>query len=1379
MNQDANSDGDRDDGSDARRSSLQFPVVGIGASAGGMAAALQLFEHLPEAPGMAFVVVLHLSPEHESHAAAILQRTTCMPVKQVNETEAIQVNHVYVIAPALHLAMDDGKLVVETQERPRSRPVAIDLFFRTLAQAHRERAIAVILSGTGSDGALGLGEIKAQGGVSIAQAPHEAEYAGMPQAAIATGRVDFAMPAADIPAKLIELWKNAQEMDLPDASNIGLRVQDTPEATLARAEVALDEVIVILANRTGNNFKDYKRGTVLRRVERRMQVTRQQNLVAYRDYLESHPQEATELLQDMLISVTSFFRDPECFEALRQELAAGLFRRLAPSAPLRAWAVGCATGEEAYSLAMLLNESAPQGIPQPSIQIFASDVDDRALAVARAGVYPEAIAADVSPERLRQFFQDEAGAYRISKAVREQILFARHNVLRDPPFSRLDLIVCRNLLIYFERRLQAEVLEMFHFALNPGGLLFLGGAESAELLSDHFSSVDKKNRIYRANPVRLPRGDLLPLRAGGGAGIERPGAPVLPSLAHLHQRLVEDANRATLVTDAHHKILHTSAGASRYLRHAAGVPSQDLLEVLLPELASALRPAILYAGRSGRRVAAKPVAIGGEQGRIVVQMTVRGSAGPDGGGYMLIAFDEVDLALQPEADAEAGHADATDCAGADPAYAVLEQEVMRLQRELTGKVGESASSSEALRASNEELQSMNEELRSATEELETSKEELQSVNEELTTVNFELKHKVEETAKINDDLNNLITSMNIATVFVDRRMRIKGFTPLSAMVFNILGGDIGRPMTDLTHRLDYGGSFAEDIMHVLATLQPVERELASVDGRWYLMRISAYRTAEDRIDGAVLNFIDVTERRAAQEQLRARDERLRLVAESTKDFAVITLDADACVTGWNKGAEFMFGYTGEEIQGEHFSRLFVPEDRAAGVPEQELQSAREHGRALDERWHLRKDGSRFYCSGITTPLVEGDVQGYAKIARDLTERRLLERQREELLEAEKHVRVQLEAAHALRNEFLAVMSHELKNPLNLIMVSTELIGRSPEVKGAPRLSRAVDTIRRTVHAQAQIIDDLLDLSRLQTGKLTLSRSPVKWRPIVERITEALRKEAQAKQLSLLMEAEDLTIFADVVRVEQIFWNLVSNALKFTPPGGEIHVRLKSDGPWALLEVQDTGRGIEADLLGRVFEMFQQGDHKPSTRREGGLGIGLALVKNLAELHGGSVEADSGGLGKGSVFRVRLPLLDDVLDSHAPGFQLVSNQALAQRRILLVDDDVHTLDTLAELLEAEGARVTTARGAEEALEKAREADFDLVVSDIGMPGTDGLELIARLRKLPHARRWPAIAVTGFGRPADLERSLAAGFDLHLRKPVSLEALIEALERLGRG
>ncbi|MCR5864183.1 CheR family methyltransferase [Aquincola sp. J276] len=1354
-----------------RRSDLRFPVVGIGASAGGIAAVVRLLQPLPPQPGMAFVVVLHLSAEHESHAAEILQRATPMPVMQVTETTRIEVDRVYVIAPALQLAMDDGHLVVD-ERRARGRPVAIDLFFRTLARAHRERAMAVVLSGAGNDGTLGLGEVKAEGGVALAQLPSDAEYDAMPAAAIASGHVDFILPAARIGDKLLEVWDTARRIELPDDGEAGLRTE-RPAPGLQRdlAEQALQDTMAILAQRTANDFRHYKRGTVLRRLERRMQVTRQATLPSYREYLDAHPQEAGLLLQDMLISVTTFFRDAAAYEALEREIVATLFNRRPQAATLRAWVVGCATGEEAYSLAMLLNEHAPDKLPRQTVQVFASDIDDRALSVARAGIYPEAIVADVRPSQLRQFFDMEMGSFRVKKALREQVLFARHNVLRDPPFSRVDVITCRNLLIYLEREVQAEVLEAFHFALNPGGLLFLGSAESADFLPEHFTPVDKKHRIYRANPVRQARRDLLPLRGTDMPRSSLQREPEVlplqpPPLALLHQRLLLEEDEASIVVDARGHVLHTSLGASRFLRHVEGVPSTDLLDLVLPELAAPLRAAMLLARRDGQRVMAQPVTIQGEQSPITVCMSVRLGKPLGEAGLMLVRLQEFDATLLAPA-AAPGEAH-------DPTWQVLDEALRALQAQLHGTIGESAISGEALRATNEELQSMNEELRSATEELETSKEELQSVNEELTTVNFELKRKVEETAKVNDDLSNLIASMSMATVFVDREVRIRGITPLATKLFNILSTDVGRPLRDLTHRLRYEG-LGDDVAEVLATLRLQEREVASTDGSWYLMRISVYRTSDNRIDGAVLNFIDVTERRSAQDQVRARDERLRLVAESTRDYAVLTMDAQGNVTGWNKGAELMFGYTEQEMLGVPFARLFVPEDRAAGKPEQELHTAATEGRALDERWHLRKDGSRFYCSGITTPLTENGVAGFAKIARDLTERQRLERQREELLQAEQQVRRQLEAASNLRNQFLAVMSHELKNPLNLVLISAEALARSPEVSVQPRLLRTVDTIRRTVHAQSQIIDDLLDLSRVQTGKLSLTRTPVQWRPIVENICEAVRPEAQERRLQLTLQATDATVYADAVRVEQIVWNLLSNALKFTPEGGRIEVRLRPEGGSAVLEVQDSGRGIAPHFLPLLFDMFEQEDRMATTRRGGGLGIGLALVRDLAQLHGGTVEAHSEGEGRGALFRVRLPLFGNGI---AGGTGTPRRDLLAGRRVLLVDEDPAMLHALAELLEAEGAQVIAAAGAREALSHAAGTGFELLLADVGVTEMTAGAMLAELRETAPGD-WPALAISGYGQRTRLPGGgWADGFDAQLDKPLSMELLLQALAGLDK-
>ena len=1358
-----------------RKSSLPFPVVGLGGSAGGLAATLKFFEHMPQAPGMAFVVVLHLSPQHESNAAAILRRATGMPVHQVTQRTPIEANHVYVIAPALLLSMDDGHLDVRALERRHGPLYAIDLFFRTLAQAHGERALAIVLSGTGSDGVVGLADVKAEGGVALAQAPNDAEFDAMPAAAITTQRVDFVLPVADMADKLLELWENARRIELPDAQALDSHAQEPADKLqAAQAEDTLQAVMALLHERTGNDFQHYKRGTVLRRLERRMQVTRRPNLVAYHEYLESHPEETAALLQDMLISVTSFFRDRPAFEALERELMDTLLAQRPLPRQFRVWSVGCATGEEAYSLAMVLNDHAPAGL-RGAVQVFASDIDERALATARTAVYPQAIVADVPPTRIRQYFHKEAGAWRVRKELREQVMFALHNVLRDPPFSRVDLVSCRNLLIYLEREVQQRVLEIFHFALKPGGLLFLGGAESADALPELFAVVDKRHRVYRAKAAARPRREL-PLLVADALRVLS-AAPALPvrlppaaPLANLHERLLHEHAPASVLVDAQYRILHTGAGASRWLRHTDGAPTQALLDVLRPELEPVLRPALMHAAHTGRRVAAAPLRLA--QPPVLLLIGVRPGGG-DGlkGGTFLVSFDELDDSMAPLPDPDA-NADAS-AAAPDPVRAVLEEEVRRLQERLQGSMGDTATSGEQLRAANEELQSINEEMRAASEELETSKEELQSVNEELTTVNFELRNKVEELTQVNDDLGNLIASIDIATVFVDRAMRIKRFTPLASGIFSLLAGDVGRSLLDITHRLDYD-ALGEDMARVFATLRPLEREVRSHDGCWYLLRMSPYRTNEDRIEGVVLNCIDVSERRQAQEALRARDERLRLVAESTRDFAIITTDDEGRVTSWNKGAELMFGYSEAEMSGESVARIFVPEDRASGQPALERRQARETGRATDERWHQRKDGSRFWCSGVTTPIQGGGISGFAKIARDQTEHRRMERQRDDVLEAEQQVRRQLESAHSLRSEFLAVMSHELKNPLNLILMSAELLGRLGGAFAKPAAARALDTIRRTVHAQSQIIDDLLDLSRITTGKLSLTRSAVRCRADVEKIVEALRPEARARQVQLTLQAEDLVVHADAVRLEQIVWNLVSNALKFTPSGGRVTVRLTRDDACARLEVSDTGCGLEPRLLEQVFDMFVQGDGAPTTRGQGGLGIGLALVKQLAELHNGRVQAQSPGPGRGATFSVWIPLFDGYLGD--PASQPAAASPLQGRRVLLVEDNPDTLESLQLLLEVEGAQVTPAASAQAALQAAEAQDFDLLVSDIAMPGMDGLQLIAELRRRPRSARWPAIAVTGFAGPTDAQRTRAAGFDAHLGKPLSLDALKDTFSRL---
>lgn len=1349
-------------------SSLKFPVVGIGASAGGLHAIQRFLENMPSDNGMAFVVIMHLSPTHQSTADAVLQRVTKMPVIQVKQTVRIEKNHVYVIPPNKHLQMNDGHLLIEDLVRPPGKHIAVDIFFRALADAHKDRSVGIILSGTGSDGAIGLARLKEQGGVSFAQRPDHAEHDGMPQAAIAMGNVDFVLPVVDMPQKLIDLWHNAQKIQLPplDDSDAPLLVHVSPLVTQS-SEDALREVISLLRTRTGHDFRYYKRATVLRRLERRLQVRAVPDIPSYASLLKTDTAETSALLKDMLIGVTNFFRDREAFEALERDVLPALFADKPANEQIRAWSAACATGEEAYSLAMLLNEHAALQGKSHTVQVFATDIDDQAISRARTGVYPDSIVTDVPPSRMREFFSKDGSNYRVKKSLRDNVLFASHNLLRDPPFSKLDLISCRNLLIYLNREIQEHVLQMFHFALNPGGFLFLGNSESAEIASGLFTPVDKKNRIYRARTQsRSMR--AAPFVPGFGSSLPRsspvetpdPGAKKRFSFAEVHQRVLAQHAPPSVIVNSDSNIVHMSDRAGRFLHHAGGEPSRNLIALVQPELRLELRTALFQATQSKKSVEARRVQLRRGDKTFYVNMTARPFHDDDAASdFVLVLFDEVEETMGTDTLQASGDRK-------DAVLHQLENELQRTKEQLQETVEHSETSTEELKASNEELQAINEELRSATEELETSKEELQSVNEELITVNFELKVKVEETSKVNDDLTNLIASTNIATVFIDKGMRIKRFTPRATDIFSMIPSDTGRSLLDITHRLEYP-ALAEDVDRTFESLALVEREVASKDGRFYIARLLPYRTVDDRIEGAIMTFIDITRRREAEEKLLASEAHMRLVAESTKDYAIITMDEAGVVTSWNTGAARIFGYTEDEMLGQSGDILFVPEDRESHAPEAEREKARTEGRAEDERWHLRKDGTRFYCSGVVTPLEGGNIKGYAKIARDMTSRVLADRN-EGRLQPEAHAgQMNSQAASELKDEFFAVMSHELKHPLNLIHINAELLSRMPEIRNSSVSIKAAQTIRDAAISQAQIINDLLDLSRLNTGKLALNVVEVNLSMVVDSIVQAARHDPAAAGLSIeiLDQTPPVMINADLVRVEQVVWNLISNAVKFTE-AGKVTVELTQDNDQSLLTVSDTGQGIAPETLPYVFDMFVQGS---APRKTAGMGIGLALVKQIMELHGGSVQATSDGLGAGSRFSISFPRAGEMALPAVKRNEVVKD-SLAGLKVLLVDDMEDVVTSFKMLLEFEKVEVITATSAQDGLQiLAGKPDVDVILSDISMPGMDGYGFIKAVREQARYADIPAIAITGMGRIQDVELAYAAGFSGHISKPVTLSAL----------
>ncbi|MGB3544796.1 chemotaxis protein CheB, partial [Rubrivirga sp.] len=949
-------------------------VVGVGASAGGLAALKEFFDHVPEDSGLAFVIVVHLSPEHESHLAELLQPSVRVPVQQVTETTELKPDHVYVIPPGRNLSAVDTHLRLTPLEERRRNRAPVDHFFRTLAATYDGHSIGVILTGTGSDGALGVREIKERNGLVVVQDPNEAEYDGMPQSAITTGVVDWVLPLADVPGAILRFARTEPSVNVP--------AEDEPVEADERQ--LLQRVLAQVRARTGRDFSRYKSATVLRRITRRMQICSVEDLDAYLKILRGTPTEVASLADDLLINVTSFFRDPEVFDRLAETVVPGLFEGRGPDQAVRVWSVGCATGEEAYSLAILLFEEAARLEEPATFQVFASDLHEHSLERARDGFYAGDIEADVSAERLRRFFRKEDGGYRIRKEIREAVVFAPHNLLSDPPFSKLDLVSCRNLLIYLQRDVQREVMDLFHYALHPDGVLVLGSSETADA-GDLFRTVDKPLCFYRkrnvpAPDVRLPvfpiTHAVLPSRPDDGSESDGDVRRAV-SFGALHEQIVERYGPPSVLVGPEDRVVHVSAQAGRYLVHPGGEITTHALKLVRPELRPELRTALYAARERSEPVRTDPVAVEFGGHSETVALDVRPSPDPEHEGYVLVLFDERPGPVEA----------APDPSKTDDSQARLHSDLDRTRQRLQALVEEYETSQEEMRAANEELQSANEELRSTMEELETSKEELQSMNEELQTVNQENRHKVEELAQLSGDLKNLMAATQIATLLLDRELRIVRFTPGVADLFSVRLADRGRPLADLTHRLGYDDLLA-DAERVLATLVPVEREVSDDGDRGYLARVLPYRSAEDRIEGVVITFVDITARRASEVALRQSEEHYRLLVEGASEYAILLLDLEGCITGWNTGAKTLFGYAEADVTGHGVDTLFTSEDRAAGQPEAERKTALEDGQTSGDRWHLRADGSRFWASGVTTVLrADGEVRGFAKVLRDNTEQK--------------------------------------------------------------------------------------------------------------------------------------------------------------------------------------------------------------------------------------------------------------------------------------------------------------------------------------------------------------------------------------------------------
>ncbi len=858
-----------------------FPIVGIGASAGGLAAFEAFFSAMPTdtEPCMAFVLVQHLAPDHESMLTSLIQRYTSMHVFEVIDGMTVQPNCAYIIPPNRDMALLNGKLQLMEPSAPRGQRLPIDFFFRSLAQDQRERAICIVLSGTGSDGAQGVRNVKSEGGMVMVQDPKSTEYDGMPLSAIATGLVDYQLPPAEMFGQLVAYV----------AHSFG-KPHRTVAAATPGAENALRKIFILLRAQTGHDFSHYKPNTIHRRIERRLAVHQVDSIDAYVQLLQQSPTEVGALFRDLLIGVTSFFRDPETFKALEKQVIPKLFADNPPGAVIRVWSPGCSTGEEAYSIAILLQERLEALKQGHRVQAFATDLDSQAIATARAGLYPASIAADVSPERLARYFstEDEGASYRVRKSIRDMLVFSEQDVIKDPPFSRLDLISCRNLLIYMGANLQKKLILLFHYALNPGGILFLGTSETVGEFAHLFSTIDRKSKLFMRKegshvaqtgalgwipPPALAQEEILARNAGKALRMGR-----LPLRELTERALLQQASPTAALVDSQGDILYLHGRMGRYLEPASGEAGINNIlkmarEGLRFELTTALRSVAVtktILRRPGLRV--KTNGDFTTVNLILRPVTAGPAATPDAPLYLVILEESM-----PPGPEQVSRADDRDMAetgnpdpGSDPHIDALKKELRAKEEYLQAANEELETSNEELKSSNEEMQSINEELQSANEELETSREELQSVNEELATVNVELQTKVADLSRVNNDMNNLLAGTGIGTIFVDHRLCILRFTPTATRIVNLIPSDVGRPVGHIVSNLSGYDSLVADVNDVLETLVPRELQVQTIDGKWYTMRILPYRTLENTIEGAVITFVDITELKRAESAMQDR-----------------------------------------------------------------------------------------------------------------------------------------------------------------------------------------------------------------------------------------------------------------------------------------------------------------------------------------------------------------------------------------------------------------------------------------------------------------------------------------------------------------------------
>ncbi len=1208
--------------------SSQFPIVGVGASAGGLEAFTQLFKNLPAKPGMAFVLIQHLAPAHESMLTALLSKSVTMPVKEVKDGTTVEPNYVYVIPPDSEMIIFQGVLHLTPREEVRGQHMPVDSFLRSLAQDSGNNAMAVILSGSGSDGSNGIRAIKGDGGIVFAQ-DETAKYDGMPKSAIDTGCVDFVLPPDKIAAELLRIRLHPYLA----AVQHGGPVQSIPAE-----ENDLNNIFIMLRSAKGVDFASYKRSTIMRRVNRRMLLQKIEGMEKYVAYLKENPSEIETLYQDILINVTSFFREPGAFEALKRSVFPHIVDRAVVDAPVRIWVPACSTGEEAYSIAIALVEYMDENKISLPVQLFATDIDDLAVEKARKGVYPENISRDVSPERLRRFFEKTAGGYVINKFVREMFIFAKQNIVKDPPFSKIDLISCRNLLIYFGPELQKKAVRILFYALSRKGFLMIGPSETVGEFAGLLSVVDKKHTIYAKKAdlskqyLEAPAVEYGKEKAASKRAEGQP-AGVFNIQKEADNIVLAKYSPAGFVVNEAMTVLQFRGNTGPYLMPASGEASLDLMKMVSEDLVVELRTALYQAKKEDALVKKKRARV--ERSKLIRYINidvVPFKAPASGERYFLVLLEEIGYHPRPHSGPGTGDS------------VRLRQELAATKMHLNTVTQEYEASNEELRALNEELQSSNEEMQSINEEMETAKEELQSTNEELTTVNDELQSRTQETMQLNNDLLNVLRGIEIPIIILGSGLQIRRFNDAAARLLNLIPTDAGRPLSNIRTNINIP-NLDQMVLDSIDTLAVKEKEVQDMEDRWYSVTIRPYKTVDNRIDGVLMTVADINDIKLSLLRVNEAYDYANDIVETVRE-PLLVLDAGLKVTTANRSFYENFMVDPEETEGRYIYELGNGQWNIPGLMKQlqevlpQQKSFSDFEVAIDHPDTGRRTmllNAREIRRKVSPPtpasLWEKEYDGMILLAiEDTTERKKIEEDLKELNRELRITSLELETAYKDMESFSYSVSHDLLAPLRIIRGMSDIVLKDYHDKLDDKGKDLLNMIQRNTKRMDQLVLALLDLSRIGRQEIRIDEMDME----KEAARVAADLKTAAPELNITMTIQNLpTAHGDIMLIRQVLTNLLSNAVKFTKNRDVVSIVVggRREDNENIYYVKDNGAGFDTKYADKLFKVFQR---LHSAKEFEGIGIGLSIVDRIIRRHGGRVWAE-GRPDEGATFYFTLPV----------------------------------------------------------------------------------------------------------------------------------------------